>query len=257
MLLCLSVFAAAYLLNIVTITVFYHRGLAHRAVELSPWLRRLVIHGGIWVTGLDPKGWVCMHRRHHAFSDTADDPHSPVQFGLFGVLLGQLESYERTLVGLAKGNPDYVVHVADLDFSTHWLNRHRVWFVPYLVHGIVAVALSVTTGIWPLGLAYFAGMMSHPIQGWIVNALGHAVGGRNFETPDNSRNNAVAAWLIAGEGYQNNHHAFPRSARFSYRRGEFDLGYVMCRGLAAVGALEIDHAHLIPDERDALEELSS
>ncbi|MEQ9495595.1 MAG: acyl-CoA desaturase [Deltaproteobacteria bacterium] len=257
MLLCLAVFAAAYLLNVITITVFYHRGLAHGAVELRPWLRRLVVRGGIWITGLDPKGWVCMHRRHHAFSDTSDDPHSPVTFGLFGVLLGQLESYERTLVGLAKGNPDYTAHVPDLDFPTHWLNRRRIWFLPYVVHALVALGLALAFGTWMLGLAYFAGMMSHPLQGWIVNALGHAVGGRNFDTPDNSRNNTLAAWLIFGEGFQNNHHAFPRSARFSYRRSEVDLGFVAVRALAAVGALDIDHAQLIPEHADALEEVSS
>ncbi len=144
----------------------------------------------------------------------------------------------------------------DLDFPTHWLNRRRIWFVPYLAHGVVAVGLSLASGQWLLGVAYFAGMMSHPLQGWMVNALGHAVGGRNFDTPDASRNNALAAWLIFGEGFQNNHHAFPRSARFSYRSTEVDLGYLAVRGLAAIGALDIDHAHLIPTPEDGLEGVS-
>ena len=62
---CLSVFAAAYLLNILTITIGYHRALAHKAVTLSPGLRRLVVAGGSWITGLDAKSWVVMHRMHH------------------------------------------------------------------------------------------------------------------------------------------------------------------------------------------------
>jgi len=89
-------------------------------------------------------------------------------------------------------------------------------------------------------------VMSHPVQGGLVNSLGHAVGGRNFETDDNSRNNHLAAWLIFGEGFQNNHHRYPGSAKFSYRRHEIDLGYVACVALEKVGLAEINREHLIP-----------
>ena len=89
-----------------------------------------------------------MHRRHHAYSDQALDPHSPVQLGLTGVLLGQLRSYERTLVGLARGQEEYTRWVTDLDFPIHWLNRKRVWYLPYLVHLGVAVVLGLGTGVW-------------------------------------------------------------------------------------------------------------
>ena len=243
---CLVVFLVAYLVNTTTISVLYHRGLAHGAVELSPGLRRFTARAGIWLTGLDPKGWVCMHRRHHAFSDTAQDPHSPVRFGLFGLLLGQLRSYEATLVGLARGRAEYTSHVEDLEFEISTLNRRGLWYLPYLAHLAIAAAIALPTGYWLLGAAYFGGIMSHPIEGWIVNALGHAVGGRNFETPDNSRNNLVAALLILGEGLQNNHHRYPASARFSYRWSEVDPGYAICRVLEAAGVLAIHRATLIP-----------
>src|SRR5262252_6756655 len=75
-------FLAAYLLNIFYITVLYHRGLTHGAVRLRPFTRNLLIHTGNWVTGLDPKGWACMHRLHHMHSDTALDPHRPVAAAL-------------------------------------------------------------------------------------------------------------------------------------------------------------------------------
>jgi stearoyl-CoA desaturase (delta-9 desaturase) len=88
--------------------------------------------------------------------------------------------------------------------------------------------------------------MSHPLEGWVVNSLGHAVGGRNFDTPDNSRNNLVAALLIVGEGLQNNHHRYPASARFSYRWPEIDPGYAMCRLLEIAGVLTISSATMIP-----------
>ena len=245
-LICLTVFVTAYLINTTTISVLYHRGLAHRAVRLRPWARKLAAHGGIWVTGLDPKGWVCMHRRHHAYSDGAGDPHSPVELGVFGVLYGQLRSYERTLVGLAKNNPEYTSHVEDLDFPINWLNRKGLWYLPYVVHLVVALAIALPTGMWLLAACYWLGMMSHPIEGWLVNSFGHAIGGRNFATNDNSRNNHVVAWLILGEGYQNNHHRYPASAKFSYRWWEIDLGYGLCLALEKIGFLDIERATLIP-----------
>jgi stearoyl-CoA desaturase (delta-9 desaturase) len=242
---CLGIFAIAYLINTTTISVLYHRGLAHGAVRLSPRARKFVATMGVWLTGLDPKGWVCMHRQHHEFSDTPRDPHSPVHFGVYGVLLGQLRSYERTLVGLAKGKSDYCRTVEDLDFPVSWINRRGMWYLPYLVHLGAALAMGLVAGWWALGACYWLGMMSHPIEGWIVNSLGHAVGGRNFDTADNSRNNHLAAWLILGEGYQNNHHRYPASARFSYRWWELDLGYVVCLALEKIGVLEIARSTLI------------
>lgn len=245
LLLCLAVFALAYLLNILTISVGYHRGLAHGAVTLHPGLRRLVVATGSWITGLDPKAWVVMHRMHHAFADTPDDPHSPKNVGLIGIGLEQLRSYERTLRGLNKGDPRYTAHAYGLDFELNWLNRTKRWYLPYLLHTAIAAAL-LAGGFGLLGLAYLLGIMSHPVQGGLVNALGHAVGGRNFDTEDDSTNNLLVAWLVFGEGLQNNHHQHPRSANFAYRAWEPDLGYLACRGLDAVGLLSVDRAELIP-----------
>jgi len=248
---CLGLFLAAYLVNALMITVFYHRGLAHRAVTLHPWARQLAIHGGIWFTGLDPKGWACMHRRHHAHSDTERDPHSPRHLGMWGVLFGQLKSYERTLVGLARGESEFTRQVEDLDFPVNWVNRKRVWYLPYLLHLVIALAIALPAGAWALAAAYYIGIMSHPVEGWIVNTLGHAVGGRNFETSDNSRNNHLAAWLVLGEGYQNNHHRYATSAKFSYQPWEVDLGYGFCLLLEKLSVLEIRRDTLIPSPSTA------
>ena len=89
-------------------------------------------------------------------------------------------------------------------------------------------------------------MLSHPLQGFVVNAFGHRFGGRNFDTPDHSRNNLIVAALVFGEGLQNNHHRYPASARFSYRLPELDLGYVWCQGLEKLRCLSINRATLIP-----------
>lgn len=243
---CVAVFLAAYLVNTTTITVFYHRGFAHRAIVMKPWLSRFVARYGNWLTGLDPKGWVCMHRLHHAHSDDVGDPHSPVQSGFFQLLGTQLRAYTKILIGLHRRQDPYRSTVADLDFDISWLNKKRMWWLPYVVHLTIGVAFGVVGGYWLLGAGYFFGIMSHPIEGWLVNSFGHAVGGRNFDTPDNSRNNNVIAWLIMGEGYQNNHHRYPSSAKFSYRWWEIDLGFAMCRLLELLGLIRIEEKKLIP-----------
>ena len=241
----LALFAAAYGVHLAYITVFYHRALAHRAVRLQPATLRFALATANWVTGLDPKAWACMHRMHHAFSDGPEDPHSPARAGVLGVLVAQLRAYERTLFGLLSRHPACLRHVEDLDFPVHWLNRRGLWWLPYALHTGAAAALALAVR-WPYGLAYFLGLMSHPIEGWVVNSVGHAFGPRNFETPDNSRNPWLAALLIGGEGLQNNHHRYPRSARFAYRRWEPDAGFLLCLVLERVGALAIDRDHLMP-----------
>lgn len=242
---CAVVFFVAYLLNVLTITIGYHRALAHDSVTLHPLLKRLLVQVGPYVTGIDPKAWVVMHRLHHAHSDTPEDPHSPVNVGLLGIGLEQLRSYKRVIIGLLKGDPKLAKYAKDLDFPLHSLIRGRRWALPYLAHALVGVVLATQVG-WLLGAAYFLGMMSHPVQGGLVNALGHARGGRNFETDDQSRNNHLVAWLIFGEGFQNNHHRYPGSATFSHRRSEVDLGFVTCVVFEQLGWLRIHRDTLMP-----------
>lgn len=253
---CVGAFLFGYLLNMLYITVFYHRGLTHRSVELSPMALRIVRATGNWVTGLDPKGWSVMHRLHHLHSDTPEDPHSPKKYGVPGVMLAQLHSYKRVLRSLKSNDPALAEIAPDLDFPVHWLNRRRLWILPYLLHLSIWVGLGLAFDAWALGYCYFAGIMSHPIQGWMVNALGHSYGYRTFELPDDSRNNTMVAWLAMGEGYQNNHHRFPQAAKFSIRQSEVDLGYGLCRALAALGVIRIpaqpDTQKALGEERDAM-----
>ena len=226
---CFCVFWAAYLLNIFYISVIYHRGLTHGAIELHPQLVKFAAVTGSWVTGLDPKGWSCMHRMHHQYSDTPKDPHSPVFQGLFPLFLGQLRSYNRTLVGLIKREESFTSVVSDFSFDVSWLNKRKMWILPYLLHVGVGIFVGATFGGFWIGYAYWLGMMSHPIQGWMVNALAHKYGYRNFNTDDNSKNNRFVALFVFGEGYQNNHHQYPRRANFAIKSFEYDLGYILCR----------------------------
>jgi stearoyl-CoA desaturase (delta-9 desaturase) len=244
-----AAFVAAYVVNMFYITVLYHRGLAHGAVQLKPWMRKFTVATGSWVTGIDPKAWACMHRMHHRYSDQEGDPHSPWNpGGIFGVALSQLRSYEKALRGLHKNQEPYAEVVKDLDFPVSWTNRKKLWFMPYVLHAVLGVLLSLAAGSWWVGYAYWLGMMSHPVQGWMVNALAHKYGYRNFDVSDQSRNNTLVAWLVFGEGYQNNHHAYPAAAKFSMKPLEFDGGYLMVWVAKTLGVLDIAR---VPPSRHA------
>jgi stearoyl-CoA desaturase (Delta-9 desaturase) len=223
------VFSFGYLLNIFYITVLYHRALTHRSVGLTPFSTRLVATTGSWVTGIDPKAWACMHRLHHLHSDTELDPHSPIHQGVFGVAFGQLKSYRRTLKKLVMKDPATCKVVEDIPFDVNFLNRKKLWYLPYYLHIAIALIVTLATHQPLIGAAYFFGIMSHPIQGWMVNSLAHKFGYRNHDIPDHSRNNRLIALVVFGEGLQNNHHFSPASANFAQKRSEIDPGFWLCK----------------------------
>ena len=231
-------FIFGYLVNLTFISVFYHRGLAHQAIILSPKLRRIVFSTGNWITGIDPIAWVCMHRLHHLHSDTEKDPHSPKD-GVFAVFFLQLKSYKNILARLVLKDPKYTKVIKDIEEEVHWLNQFQLWFLPYLLQATLALCISVITGSAQSGLGLYIGLMSHPFQGWLVNSLGHSFGYRTFNTNDSSRNNLPIGWFVFGEGYQNNHHHSPQSAKFATQWWEIDLGYQLCCLFQFLGWLKL------------------
>ena len=106
-------------------------------------------------------------------------------------MLSQLRSYERILVGLSRKEEKYTSVVHDLDFGISWLNRNKLWYLPYVVHLAIGLVLALGFGWWLLGACYFFGIMSHPLEGWAVNAFGHAYGGRNFDTAE-----LITSWPV-------------------------------------------------------------
>lgn len=227
--LAITLFLFGYALNMFTISVLYHRSLAHTSVTLSPLATFMLKHFGVWITGLDPVAWAAMHRLHHQHSDQKADPHSPTHQGVMGVWKGQYLAYRSITEGLMKGDEKLKRVVRDLPFGISRIQYLNLSTLPYVIHALIGVGLWLTLDSFWCGAGYFLGIMSHPIQGWMVNALAHSYGGRNFETPDDSRNNLWVAWLVFGEGLQNNHHAHPNRANFSFKWHEPDMGYVLCR----------------------------
>ncbi len=224
----LILFMIGYVLNMFYISVLYHRGLAHKSIIMGKRMYAFLGLTGAWMTGLDPKTWACMHRLHHMHADTPEDPHSPTQLGLMGVWIGQYKSYLKIEEGLSRNDKHYSSLVADIAFDISFCHRYKLTWLPYLLHFLIAVVISYSFSSSIPGIAYFVGIMGHPIQGWMVNALAHKYGSRNFETNDDSTNNTLVGIFVFGEGYQNNHHQFPKSAKFSVKWNEIDTGYLFC-----------------------------
>jgi stearoyl-CoA desaturase (delta-9 desaturase) len=238
-LIALILFALGYSLNMFYISVLYHRALTHKSILLGPKMMSWLGWTGVWFTGLDPKTWACMHRLHHMHADTQEDPHSPTHLGVMGVWVGQYKAYLGIQQRLLSGDKQTCSLVADIAFDVSLTNKKNLSWLPYLIHGALAVVVWLTLDSFWIGGGYFLGIMSHPVQGWMVNALAHKYGRRNFETNDDSTNNLFVGLFVFGEGYQNNHHQYPKRAKFSVKWFEFDPGYAMCLVAEALGFLKI------------------
>lgn len=207
-------------------TVYLHRAAAHRALSLHP-TAALAFRAVVWVTtGLRPREWVAVHRFHHATTDTERDPHSPMYLGFWKVQLGNAGLYRRAL----RDGTLVARYARDLPPD----RADRVAFD----HGWLGLGLGIGALVWTLGpvgglLAAAVHAGAYLMLSAAINAVGHSFGRRPF--PNGATNNQWLAWLTAGEGLHNNHHAVPTSPRLALARGEFDPGWWLIRLLVAAG----------------------
>jgi stearoyl-CoA desaturase (Delta-9 desaturase) len=220
------------------ISIGFHRYFTHRSFETRPWLRAvLAILGSMTLQGPVTQ-WVTDHRKHHALSDQEGDPHSPHtdhHDGWIGSVLGMWHAHVGWLFrtkGMERGEhygrdlfADPVVRIVDRLYLVWLALTFAIPFgVGYLV-GDGSVALGLQAMIWGGVLRVF--LFQHTT--WAVNSVCHRFGSRAFQTRDESRNNAAIALMTFGEGWHNNHHAFPASARHGLLRGQIDLSAVVIR----------------------------
>jgi len=206
-------------LTLMAVTLYLHRDATHRALNLHPALRHL-FRFWLWMsTGIVTREWVAVHRKHHARCETADDPHSPVTYGLRKVLLEGAELYQ-----VAARDPEvrekFGRGTADDWMERNVYSRHRNLGIVLMV--VIDLLLFGVPGIIVVGLQMLA---SPVLAAGVINGLGHHSGYRNFECPDAARNIVPWAMFVGGEELHNNHHAFPSSAKFSIQPWEFDIGW--------------------------------
>jgi stearoyl-CoA desaturase (delta-9 desaturase) len=197
------------------IGIGYHRLLTHRGFRTPKYVEYALTWCGALAFEGGPISWVATHRRHHAYAERDNDPHSP-RHGFWWSHLGWIVN------GVSDNRAvESVVHLApDLakDRFYIWLSRWNL--VPtFILCGILYWAGGWRFILW--GICFRIVYSWH--AAFLVNSAAHTWGSRRFDTPDDSRNNWWVAWLSWGEGWHNNHHAHPASARHGLAWYEIDI----------------------------------
>ena len=226
-----AVAAGLYVLRMFAITGFYHRYFSHRAFKTS--------RAGQFVFGLlgasavqrGPIWWAAHHRHHHAHSDQPDDVHSPSQRGFLWSHMGWFLSRRH--------------FAPDLKRVLQLLDRFDILVPVALAVALFALGWALETWAPSLGTdrwqmlvwGFFVSTVVCYHATYTINSLSHVYGRRRYDTGDDSRNNFWLALLTFGEGWHNNHHHYPMSARQGFYWWEIDLTYYGLRLLAALGVI--------------------
>jgi stearoyl-CoA desaturase (delta-9 desaturase) len=237
---------ATYLVCTVGINVFYHRFLTHKGFQCQKWVEYAMAIMAVWSFQDTPARWVAIHRRHHEHADDEPDPHTPfVSFvwAHVGWMLVKNPEYARNGVfaRYAKDvlrDPFYRWLESGLPyFGLIYLQWVLFFVVPFGIDWLAgaSAAEAAQLGSSVLVWGVFVRTVLNLHNTWAVNSVTHLWGYRNYETDENSRNNFVVGYTSMGEGWHNNHHADPRSARHGHRWWELDVTYWTIRLLGLLG----------------------
>jgi stearoyl-CoA desaturase (delta-9 desaturase) len=245
---CLSVFwtgvstaavlyaLGAFWVRMFFITAFYHRYFSHRSFQAGRVAQFLFALLGCTAGQRGPLWWASHHRQHHGTADTPSDPHSPAHKGLL---------FAHTLWFLTPSTftaPKRYIRDWQRWPELVWLEK--VDWVPFVLFGAFSFALGEwlgeaygTSGLQFLAWGFFLSTTVLYHATYSINSLAHTWGTRRFETRDQSRNNVWLALLTLGEGWHNNHHRYPASARQGFFWWEIDISYLLLRLMSALSLI--------------------
>jgi fatty-acid desaturase len=217
----------SYMSESLGVGIGYHRLLTHRSFKAPKWLEYSLTALGTLSIQNGAIEWVATHRIHHAHTETDQDPHTP-RHGAFWAHMGWI------MRGTAQNHDEATLkrYVPDLlkDKFHVYLSRH--YYLTSIILGLILFAVGDwTLVLWGIFLRTAFGWHST----WLVNSATHLWGTRRFETNDDSTNNALIAVLSFGEGWHNNHHAHPVSARHGLKWYEFDMNWLTIRLFKQLG----------------------
>jgi sn-1 stearoyl-lipid 9-desaturase len=221
------------------IGIGYHRLLTHRGFKAPKFVEYFFTFCGTLGLQSGAINWVATHRMHHAFTETDKDPHSPTN-GTYWSHMGWI------FRGTAQNQPEsaQLRYAPDLMKDKVHIFMSKYYWVTPIVAGVILFAIGgISMVLWGSILRQVIGWHST----WLVNSATHLWGTRRFETRDDSRNNALVAALTFGEGWHNNHHANPRSAKHGLTWFEFDVNWVQIKFLEKLGLVKDVHAFELED----------
>jgi len=212
------------------VTLGYHRLLSHRSFIVPLWLERFFATCGAISCQHGPIDWVGLHRHHHSFSDTEVDHHNSKR-GFWYSHMGWMFKDVEALKAVPKLSRDLIK-----DPYYRFLNKYFLFLQVPIGLTLFAIGEKLGVGGWSLvlwGIPLRLVVVYHIT--WLVNSATHCWGSVAFDSGDESRNNAWVAALTFGEGWHNNHHAFPNSAKQGLFRGQIDLTWEHIKFLARLG----------------------
>jgi stearoyl-CoA desaturase (Delta-9 desaturase) len=238
----LALFLGLYVVCAFGTTIGFHRYFTHRGFEAHASVRALLAILGCMTMQGPLTQWVTDHRKHHALSDKPGDPHSPHGHGdgAWGAVRGFVHAHVGwmfTNLGMEQGR-EYGRDLYE-DRLIRTIDRlYVVWVV--LTLGIPFAIAYAVGGTWQAGVEglVWGGLIriaAYQHATFSVNSVCHMFGRQDYRSRDEARNNRVVAWLVFGEGWHNNHHAFPVSARHGLDRGQLDVSWWVIRGLERLG----------------------
>ncbi len=238
-----------YFVTALGISVGYHRLFSHRAFKTPAFMRAYFAITGAMAAEGSVRRFVANHRRHHSHSDRPGDPHSPHHEegeGVWHVIKGFWYAHMGWFLQ-SRPHPDEAKYAPEfsklsgkpVDKAVTFVDKtNGLWvavglILPGIICGLIGQSwMSAALGVLWGGIVRI--FVVHHVT-FSVNSVCHLWGTRPFRSGDHSRNNAIFGWLGVGEGWHNNHHAFPYSARHGLRWWEFDVGYIMVKALEMIG----------------------
>ena len=221
-------------ITIVCVTLYLHRGQAHRGIVFHPLLSHFM-RLWLWLTtGMNTKQWVAIHRKHHSLTDKEGDPHSPHVFGIWNIIFKGVKYYYQAgknanmIMSFGKGTP------------TDWIERKV--YTPHPQAGILLMLVIDLVLFGPVGIIVW-GVQMLWIPFWaagVVNGLGHWWGYRNTNTKDRSTNISPWGIIIGGEELHNNHHAEAANPKLSRRWFEVDIGWAWLNLFRLLGLAKLN-----------------
>jgi sn-1 stearoyl-lipid 9-desaturase len=234
----LNTFIASYIWHMMGVTIGYHRLLSHRSFKCPKLVEYFWVFGGYLAFEGSPIWWATIHRAHHRYTDLPLDPHSP-RYGWLNAYFGWVlhRKYPEHI------NPETQSRDLLKDPLYRFLEQDGDWVRAYALAALLGISFRTLLAMrfgWMTAVASFASALTVQQIPLLLNVVCHQpkLGYKTYDTGDDSVNVWWVALLTAGEGWHNNHHAFPGSARSGFKPFELDASWMMLRLLKAVGLVD-------------------
>lgn len=234
-------FLSHWFLSLFFHSFFLHRYASHQLYTTSKGWEKIFYFSTWFVQGssfLVPRAYAVLHRMHHTYSDTEQDPHSPHFFkDIYQMMMHTAEIFKNFVSGKNQPDPQFTKEYLPRWDAIDRIGSSNVTRVLFAL-GYTAFYVAFAPNAWWFLLLPLHFLMG-PLQGAIVNWCGHKYGYKNYDNGDHSRNSTPFGVFLMGELFQNNHHYQKDNPNFARKWFEFDLTYLIMLGMNKLRIIRI------------------